>query len=94
MIIEQEIKGREISVGVIKIKNKILFVPTEIVTQNDFFDYNAKYKGESDEITPFHLTKDQTDFIQKLSKKIYKILDLKGFSRSDFILRNNDFFFV
>ena len=95
VIIEQEIKGREISVGVIKIKNKIIALPpTEIVTQNDFFDYNAKYKGESDEITPAHLTKDQTDFIQKLSKKIYKILDLKGFSRSDFILRNNNFYFL
>ena len=95
VIIEQEIKGREISVGVIKIKNKIIDLPpTEIVTQNDFFDYNAKYKGESDEITPAQLTKDQTDFIQKLSKKIYKILDLKGFSRSDFILRNNNFYFL
>ena len=95
VIIEQEIKGREISVGVIKIKNKIIALPpTEIVTQNDFFDYNAKYKGESDEITPADLTKDQTDFIQKLSKKIYKILDLKGFSRSDFILRNHNFYFL
>ena len=49
VIIEQEIKGREISVGVIKIKNKIIALPpTEIVTQNDFFDYNEKYKAESD----------------------------------------------
>ena len=95
VIVEQEIKGREISVGVIKIKNKIIALPpTEIVTHNDFFDYNAKYKGESDEITPAQLTKDQTNLIQELSKKIYKILDLKGFSRSDFILRNNNFYFL
>ena len=95
VIIEEEIKGIEISVSVIKHKNKIIALPpTEIVTYNDFFDYNAKYKGQSDEITPAKLNKDKTDFIQKLSKKIYKILDLKGFSRSDFILKNNKFYFL
>ena len=95
VIIEEEIKGREISVSVIQFKNKIIALPpTEIVTHNEFFDYNAKYKGQSDEITPAKLSKDKTILIQKLSKKIYKILDLKGFSRSDFILKNNKFYFL
>jgi len=95
VIIEKEIKGREISVGIINLKNKIIALPpTEIVSHNDFFDYNAKYKGQSDEITPAKLNKDETVLIQKLSKKIYKILDLKGFSRADFILRNNKFYFL
>ena len=95
VIIEEEIKGREISVSVIQFKNKIIALPpTEIVTHNEFFDYNAKYKGQSDEITPAKLSKDETILIQKLSKKIYKILDLKGFSRSDFILKNNKFYFL
>ena len=95
VIIEEEIKGREISVSVIQFKNKIISLPpTEIVTHNEFFDYNAKYKGQSDEITPAKLSKDETILIQKLSKKIYKILDLKGFSRSDFILKNNKFYFL
>ena len=94
-LIEEEIIGREISVGVVNYKNKIIALPpTEIKSYNSFFDYEAKYKGESDEITPAKITKDEEIIIKKKSIKIYKFLKLNGFSRSDFILKNNIFYFL
>lgn len=94
-LIEEEISGREISVGVIKYKNEIISLPpTEIISHNSFFDYDAKYNGESDEITPADITKEEKEEVRKISLDIYKKLNLKGFSRCDFILRNNLFYFL
>ena len=94
-LIEEEISGREISVGVIKYKNEIISLPpTEIISHNSFFDYDAKYNGESDEITPADITKEEEEEVRKISLDIYKKLNLKGFSRCDFILRNNLFYFL
>ena len=94
-LIEEEISGREISVGIIKYKNKIISLPpTEIISHNSFFDYDAKYNGESDEITPADITKEEKEEVRKISLDIYKKLNIKGFSRCDFILRNNLFYFL
>ena len=94
-LIEEEISGREISVGVIKYKNDIISLPpTEIISHNSFFDYDAKYNGESDEITPADITIEEEKEVRKISLDIYKKLNLKGFSRCDFILRNNLFYFL
>ena len=94
-LIEEEISGREISVGVIKYKNEIISLPpTEIISHNSFFDYDAKYNGESDEITPADITVEEEKEVRKISLDIYKKLNLKGFSRCDFILRNNLFYFL
>lgn len=94
-LIEEEISGREISVGVIKYKNKIISLPpTEIISHNSFFDYDAKYNGESHEITPADITKEEEEEVRKISLDIYKKLNIKGFSRCDFILRNNLFYFL
>ena len=94
-LIEEEINGREISVGVIKYKNEIISLPpTEIISHNSFFDYDAKYNGESDEITPADITIEEEEEVRKISLDIYKKLNLKGFSRCDFILRNNLFYFL
>lgn len=94
-LIEEEVSGREISVGVIKYKNEIISLPpTEIISHNSFFDYDAKYNGESDEITPADITKEEKEEVRKISLDIYKKLNLKGFSRCDFILRNNLFYFL
>lgn len=94
-LIEEEISGREISVGVIKYKNEIISLPpTEIISHNSFFDYDAKYNGESDEITPADITIEEEKEVRKISLDIYKKLNLKGFSRCDFILRNNLFYFL
>ena len=94
-LIEEEISGREISVGVIKYKNEIISLPpTEIISHNSFFDYDAKYNGESDEITPADISKEEEEEIRKISLDIYKKLNLKGFSRCDFILRDKLFYFL
>ena len=95
IIIEKEINGKEISVGVINLNNKITALPpTEIISDNEFFDYNAKYKGESNEITPANINSEEKKIAQKLSIKIYEVLKLKGFSRSDFILNKGTFYFL
>tara|TARA_B100002051_G_C16723883_1_gene634134 strand:- start:824 stop:1798 length:975 start_codon:yes stop_codon:yes gene_type:complete len=94
-LIEEEINGREISVGVIKYKNKIISLPpTEIISHNSFFDYNAKYNGESDEITPAKISEIQEEEVRNISLDIYKKLNLKGFSRCDFILKDKTFYFL
>tara|TARA_B100000482_G_scaffold189972_1_gene172356 strand:- start:1106 stop:2071 length:966 start_codon:yes stop_codon:yes gene_type:complete len=94
-LIEEEIKGREISVGVINLNGTITSLPpTEIISHNDFFDYDAKYNGESDEITPAELELELENRVREISLDIYKKLNLKGFSRCDFILRDNRFYFL
>mgnify|MGYP006082948987 CR=1 FL=1 len=95
VLIEEEVKGREISIGVIDYNNEVLALPpTEICSYNSFFDYNAKYKGESDEITPADISLEFKIKAQKIAVKIYKKLKLKGFSRTDFILKNDKFYFL
>ena len=59
--------------------------PTEIVTENGFFDFSAKYEGKSSEITPARLTDAQHDALKRAAKKVYITLGMKGLSRSDFI---------
>ena len=94
-LIEEEIQGREISVGVIFYDNKVMALPpTEIISHNEFFDYNAKYKGQSDEITPAELDESKIKEVKSLAIKIYQKLNLRGFTRSDFILKNNKFYFL
>jgi len=86
IIIESFLDGTEVSVGVITYKNKIKVLPiTEIVSENDFFDYEAKYQGKSQEITPARISKQQETNVAQLAEKIYKTLGLKGYSRSEFI---------
>ena len=91
IIIEQFLDGVEVSVGVISYKGEIMVLPiTEIVSENDFFDYQAKYEGKSQEITPARISKDYTDKVSKVAEKIYKTLKMKGFSRSEFIFKNDE----
>ena len=94
-MIETFIKGREFSVGVVKYNRQIVVLPiTEIMTSNDFFDYQAKYEGKSEEITPAKLENKLKNKLEKTAKKIYKTLKIKGLSRSEFILKNNEFYFL
>ncbi len=91
IIIESFLNGIEVSVGVITFKGKTMVLPlTEIVTDNDFFDYEAKYEGKSKEITPARLTKTQEDNVRHQAKKAYNILKMNGFSRSEFIFIGNE----
>ena len=90
VLVEEYLDGIEISVGVISFKNEIICLPiTEIVSDNDFFDYEAKYNGQSQEITPARISNDMTKSAIIESKKIYSILKLRGFSRSEFIFKSN-----
>ena len=95
ILIETFIKGREFSVGVVKYDNQIVVLPiTEIITSNDFFDYQAKYEGKSKEITPANLENNLKIKLKETAKKIYKTLKIKGLSRSEFILKDNEFYFL
>lgn len=86
IIIETFLNGTEVSVGVITYKGQTKVLPvTEIVTENDFFDYEAKYEGKSEEITPARISESQEKKVAELAKKVYEVLKMKGYSRSEFI---------
>jgi D-alanine-D-alanine ligase len=91
IIIEQFLDGVEVSVGVISYKGKVTVLPiTEIVSENDFFDYAAKYEGKSQEITPARISEDYANKVRTQAKKIYEVLGMTGFSRSEFIFKNDE----
>jgi len=86
VIIESFLDGTEVSVGVITYNSEITVLPiTEIISENDFFDYEAKYMGKSQEITPARLSEIQETKVRDLAEFIYRTLDLKGYTRSEFI---------
>ncbi|MGS2761794.1 D-alanine--D-alanine ligase [Sinomicrobium sp. M5D2P9] len=90
IIIESFLDGTEVSVGVIQYRGETTVLPiTEIVSENDFFDYNAKYLGQSQEITPARLSGEMAAKVSEIAKKVYEILKLKGFSRSEYIIVND-----
>ncbi|MFA5557466.1 MAG: D-alanine--D-alanine ligase [Flavobacteriaceae bacterium] len=95
ILIESFLDGREISVGVVKLNGKTTVLGhTEIIPQNDFFDYESKYSGESKEITPADITREIQDKIDQTAIKIYDALNMTGFSRVDFIIMNNVPYFI
>lgn len=95
VLIETEIKGTEVSIGVYKHNNEIhTFAPTEIVSENEFFDYEAKYLGKSQEITPARIPSAETLKVQEIAKQIYKLLDMKGVTRSEFIIQEGLPYFI
>ena len=95
IIIESFLSGMEVSVGVITYQGEVTVLPiTEIVSANDFFDYEAKYFGKSEEITPARLGKEDEQKVKDLALKVYKVLKMKGFSRSEYIFHNGEPHFV
>lgn len=91
IIIESFLDGVEVSVGVINYKGKVTVLPiTEIVSENDFFDYEAKYLGKSQEITPARISEELKLKVETVAKRAYEVLKMKGFSRSEFIIVNNE----
>lgn len=86
VLIESFLEGTEVSIGVITYQGKVLVLaPTEIVTDEDFFDFSAKYEGKSEEITPARLGESQYQALRIAAEKVYTALGMKGMSRSDFI---------
>ena len=90
ILIESYLNGREVSVGVLKYQGetKVLGI-TEILSQNSFFDYEAKYLGKSEEITPARISQEVEIRIIETAKKVYESLGMTGFSRTDFIIMND-----
>jgi D-alanine-D-alanine ligase len=88
VMIEAFMPGREVACGVVKSKNRKIVLPvTEIISKNEFFDYEAKYTpGKSEEVTPANLPEEVTEEIQRLSSLVYDLLGCKGIVRVDFII--------
>ena len=96
VIIEAYISGTEITNGIYKTKEKTVVLPiTEVVTDNDFFDYEAKYtKGKANEITPARLSDELTDRVKKLTSAIYDILGAHGVIRIEYIIKDGNIFLL
>jgi len=91
VIIEEFISGREVTCGVIPRNGKLMALPlTEIKAEGNFFDYEAKYEGKSQEITPANLDLDTTMRVQSIAVKIYEILRCNGMIRIDFLLPESE----
>lgn len=87
VLIEQALDGIEVSVGVLSTPRGPMVLPiTEIVSENDFFDYEAKYKGASQEITPARISEIQQKNVEQIALDLYRKIGMSGFSRSEFIL--------
>jgi D-alanine-D-alanine ligase len=91
VVIEEFLDGVEVTCGVYRSIDGVKALPlTEIVSQNEFFDYEAKYQGLSDEITPARVDPDIAEKVQALSKRIYQLMQLRSIARIDFMLVNNE----
>jgi D-alanine-D-alanine ligase len=87
ILIEEFIKGREFTIGVFKTKGQIMTLPmTEVITKKEFFDFEAKYQGLSEEITPAVLDDVYANKIRRAAKRAYEVLNCRGVVRIDFIL--------
>jgi D-alanine-D-alanine ligase len=98
ILVEEFIKGREFSVGAVRLHGKLMVLPvTEIISSKEFFDYEAKYMpGVSQEITPADLSPEQNTIISNIVKEIYVRLHCRGMVRVDFILQEQtgSFYFI
>ena len=86
-MVEAYMQGVEISQGIYKTKDKCVVLPaTEVVTTNEFFDYDAKYNGQVQEITPARLSPETAEEVAKTTSRIYDILHANGIIRIDYII--------
>ena len=87
VMVESFMKGTEISIGCYKTRDKaVVFPATEVVTNNEFFDYDAKYNGQVQEITPARLSPETTKRVEEETSRIYDILHCNGIIRIDYII--------
>lgn len=95
VLVESYLEGREVQVGVFKNQGEVVVVnTTEIISKNEFFDYEAKYLGASEEITPAPISEEEDKRIREAAAHIYRSLDMTGFSRLDFIIVNGNPYFL
>ena len=89
ILIESFLNGMEVSVGVVDFNGETIVLGiTEIVPHKEFFDYEAKYEGASEEITPARIDDETRQKVENIAKKAYNSLGMSGFSRSEFIIMN------
>ena len=89
ILIESFLNGMEVSVGVVDFNGETIVLGiTEIVPHKEFFDYEAKYEGASEEITPARIDEETRIKVEEIAKKAYNSLGMSGFSRSEFIIMN------
>jgi D-alanine-D-alanine ligase len=87
VMVEQYLEGTEITIGCYKTDEKTVLLPiTEVVTQNEFFDYDAKYNGQVQEITPARISEDLARRVREITSHIYDILHCNGIIRIDYII--------
>lgn len=90
VLVEEFIKGRELTIGVLKTKSGIICLPiTEIISQNEFFDFEAKYEGASEEITPAPVEEGMANLVREAALKAYTVFNCHGIVRMDFIFEEN-----
>jgi D-alanine-D-alanine ligase len=86
VLVEEMISGREFTMGVFKSKGQIIALPiTEVISKKDFFDFEAKYEGASQEITPAEINEDWKSQVENTARKIYQVFNCNGVVRIDFI---------
>ena len=86
VLVEEFIKGRELTIGVFKSKGEVIALPiTEIIAKNEFFDFEAKYEGASEEITPAKIDESVAEKIRTEARKAYSVFNCNGLVRIDFI---------
>ncbi len=91
VLVEEFISGRELTIGVFTSKGEIIALPiTEIISKKDFFDYEAKYLGASEEITPAKVDDSVADNIREAAIKIYRVFNCRGIVRIDFIYNEQE----
>ncbi|MBQ6405946.1 MAG: D-alanine--D-alanine ligase [Prevotella sp.] len=87
IMVEQYLEGTEITIGCYKTSEKEVLLPiTEVVTKNEFFDYDAKYNGQVEEITPARISEDWARRVREITSHIYDILHCNGIIRIDYII--------
>jgi D-alanine-D-alanine ligase len=98
VLVEEFVSGREFSVGIFKANGQVTVLPaTEIVSSKEFFDYEAKYvPGVCEEITPGRMNSEEVSRMERISKKVYAVLNCKGAVRIDFFLQEDTgaFYFI
>jgi D-alanine-D-alanine ligase len=98
VLVEEFVSGREFSVGIFKANGQVTVLPaTEIVSSREFFDYEAKYvPGVCKEITPGRMNSEEVARVERISKKVYAVLNCKGAVRIDYFLQEDTgaFYFI
>jgi D-alanine-D-alanine ligase len=95
VMLEEHIPGRELSCGTITYRGEIITLPiTEILSKKEFFDYEAKYQGMSEEVTPADIPVSIASQITGTSLKLYRLLNCRGMVRFDYILNGDKLFFL